>query len=289
MAAESPGDTPEGRQRSLTVGRIENPLGVVEEEASAHADLEIRALEVLEVIADPDIQARIAVIVHPPRLEIALAKVQPRGGPGPVAVEHPVVVGEFSLEHVPSEVFARGNARPVVHPQRVVFAPEVVLDVGILSLVVHVTDQIARRGVLRRGVEVQHRIERITRTGLQVEGLRTVELPVGYRRRPDRARRERRLQRQRRNRIVDLGADARRVGHIRLDGQFGRASHTRHIGLGHFDLLLDLGRAHPRQRRQQQGGQQQFFHRQFFSFAIRSFASSTIPSSAGEYPSATLW
>ena len=101
------------------------------------------------------------------------------------------------------------------------------------------------------------------------------------RRGADRTRRERRAQRQRRNGVVDFGAHARRVGHIGLDGQFRGALHLRDIGLGHFDLLFDLRRSQLRQHRRESGHYQHLLHRQL-SFAIRAFASSTMPSSAGE-------
>ena len=180
-----------------------------------------------------------------------------------------------------AKILARGDAGAVFHLHGIIVRhAEIVADIGIAPFVVDIAGQIARRGILRRGVEVQHRIERITRADLQVEGQRAVELPVGYRGGTDRARRQRRAQRQRRNRIVDLGPHLRRIGHVGLHGQLRGALHTRHIGLRNLDLLFDLRRSQLRQRRHQQGGQYHFFHHQF-SFAIRALASSTMPSSAG--------
>ena len=193
---------------------------------------------------------------------------------------HAVLVGEVALEHVAAEIFTRSGADTVEHPRRIVLHPEIVFNIGVPPLVVDVAHDVARRGVLRRGVEVQHRVERIARAGFQVERQRTVELPVGHRGGPDRPRGERRAQRQRGDRVVDLGTQTRRIGHVGFDGQLRRALDARHVGLGHFDLLLHLSRGQTRQRRQHEGGKYHSFHRQF-SFAIRAFASSTMPSSAG--------
>lgn len=277
-AAESAG---EFRRASSAVWpgfvAVIRPLGVVEEHAPAQGYFKVRAAQVLEIVPETHRDVRIAVVVHP-------AGSERFGNPiaiGPVAVIHPVVVVNVAFEDVPAEILARGGPDAVEHPRRIVLHPEIVFNIGVPPLVVDVAHDVARRGVLRRGVEVQHRVERIPRPGLHVEGQRAVELPVGHRRGADRTRRERRAQRQRRNGVVDFGAHARRVGHVGLDRQFRGALHLRDIGLGHFDLLFDLRRSQLRQHRREGGHYQHLLHRQL-SFAIRAFASSTMPSSAGE-------
>ena len=253
------------------------PFGMVEEHTSAEGHLEIRAAQILKVVADAQVEVRVAEIDrragHEERFGI-------RRDERPVAVVHAVVVGKLPLENMPAEVFARDDTGAVRHAHGVVFDTEHVADVGIAPLVIDIPHKIARRRVLRRGVEVQHRVERIARAGFQVERQRTVELPVGHRGGPDRPRGERRAQRQRGDRVVDLGTQTRRIGHVGFDGQLRRALDARHVGLGHFDLFLHLSRGQTRQRRQHEGGKYHSFHRQF-SFAIRAFASSTMPSSAG--------
>ena len=208
-------------------------------------------------------------------VNVALSEVWAKGGEGGLALADEVV----RLCNEGDE--AGRGADTVEHPRRVVFDAEVVFDFRIAALVVHVPHDITRTGVLARSVEIQHRIERIARPGLQVERQRTVEFPIGHRRRTDRPRGECRLQRQRRDRIVDFGPHLHRVGHIGHDGQLRGAFDARNIGFGHFDPFFHL-RAHAAgKRRQQRGGKQYAFHHQF-SFAIRSFASATMPSSAGE-------
>ena len=278
-AAESAGDLRPGPERRLAGFLIiAGPVGVVEEHPAAQRDFEIRAAEVLKIVPETHGDTRIAVIVPVARPELP---VESGGGIDPVTVVHPVVVVKIALENMLPEVFARGGPDAVEHPRRGVLHAEIVPYLGILPLVVDIPHDIARRGILRRGVEIQHRVERIPRAGLHIERQRTVELPVSHRRRTDRARRERRAQRQRRDGIVDLGTHARRVGHIGLYGQFRGALHLRNIRLGHLDLLLDLRRSQLRQNRCEQRGYKDSLHRQL-SFAIRAFASSTMPSSAGE-------
>ena len=277
-AAESPGDLRPGPECGLPgLVAVIRPLGVVEEHPPAQGYFKVRAAQVLKIVAETHRDVRIAVVVHPPDPEARTVSV----GPGPVTVIHPVVVVNVAFEDVPAEILARGGPDAVEHPRRIVLHPEIVFNIGVPPLVVDVPHDVARRRILRRGVEVQHRVERIPRPGLQVEGQRAVELPVGHRRGADRTRRERRAQRQRRNGVVDFGAHARRVGHVGLDGQFRGALHLRDIGLGHFDLLFDLRRSQLRQHRREGGHYQHLLHRQL-SFAIRAFASSTMPSSAGE-------
>ena len=277
-AAESPGDLRPGPECGLPgLVAVIRPLGVVEEHPPAQGYFKVRAAQVLKIVAETHRDVRIAVVVHPPDPEARTVSV----GPSPVTVIHPVVVVNVAFEDVPAEILARGGPDAVEHPRRIVLHPEIVFNIGVPPLVVDVPHDVARRRILRRGVEVQHRVERIPRPGLQVEGQRAVELPVGHRRGADRTRRERRAQRQRRNGVVDFGAHARRVGHVGLDGQFRGALHLRNIGLGHFDLLFDLRRSQLRQHRRESGHYQHLLHRQL-SFAIRAFASSTMPSSAGE-------
>ena len=277
-AAESPGDLRPGPECGLPgLVAVIRPLGVVEEHPPAQGYFKVRAAQVLKIVSETHRDVRIAVVVHPPDPETRAVSV----GPGPVTVIHPVVVVNVAFEDVPAEILARGGPDAVEHPRRIVLHPEIVFNIGVPPLVVDVPHNVARRRILRRGVEVQHRVERIPRPGLQVEGQRSVELPVGHRRGADRTRRERRAQRQRRNGVVDFGAHARRVGHVGLDGQFRGALHLRDIGLGHFDLLFDLRRSQLRQHRREGGHYQHLLHRQL-SFAIRAFASSTMPSSAGE-------
>ena len=221
---------------------------------------------------------RIAVVVSVACPEFLF---EPGRGISPVAVVHPVVVVKIAFEDMLPEIFARSCPDAVEHPRRGVLHAEIVPDLGILPLVVDVAYDITRRRILRRGVEIQHRIERIPRSGLHVKGQRAVELPVGHRRRAYRARRERSAQRQRRDGIVDFGTQARRVGHIGPDGQLRSALHLRDIRLGHLDLFFDLRRSQLRQNRREHRGYQDSLHRQF-NFAIRAFASSTMPSSSGE-------
>ena len=206
-----------------------------------------------------------------------------------VAVQQAVLIAEIAFEQMVSEVLARGHSRTVFHPYRVVLHIEAVRNVGKATLVVDVAQRIARIGILRGGIEVEHRIERIARTDLQVEGLRTVELPVGHRRGANRPRDERRLERKRRDGIVDFGAHLHRIGHVGGDGQLRSLLDAGYVGLGHLDLLLHLRHRRTGECRHQDDGQQQSLHLAQFSFSIRFFASSTMPSSAGEYPSATLW
>lgn len=268
---------------------------MVAEEQPVERNVEVEAFHILEVVAETHLQGKLAVVdlrtglkLLAPRVEAALELGSQIAS---VAVQQAVLVADMSLEQVASQILAGSHARAVFHPERVILHIEAVPDVGIAPLVVDVAQRIARIGILRGGVEVQHRIERIARTDLQIEGQRTVELPVGDRRRANRPRIESRLERQRRNRIVDFGAHLHRIGHVGFDGQLRGLLHLRDIGLGHLDLLLHLRHRRAGECRQQGDGQQQSLHLALaqFSFSIRFFASSTMPSSAGEYPSATLW
>ena len=295
MAAEA---APEAGLRPevglLRLRRIVIGPRMVAEEQPVERDVEVEALHILEVVAETHLQGELAVVdlrtgnrlLHP-RAHILM----PRSEVDSVAVQQAVLVADVLLEQVASQILAGSHARAVFHPERVILHIEAVPDVGIAPLVVDVAQRIARIGILRGGVEVQHRIERIARTDLQIEGQRTVELPVGDRRRANRPRIESRLERQRRNRIVDFGAHLHRIGHVGFDGQLRGLLHLRDIGLGHLDLLLHLRHRRAGECRQQGDGQQQSLHLALaqFSFSIRFFASSTMPSSAGEYPSATLW
>ena len=264
------------------VGRLLEPdlihVGRPGVEVAVQSDLEVQAAQVLEVVAEAEVDGRIAIHHPRPGLE---GRDERRIGIQSVTVVYPVVVEEVALKHVPAQVLARGHTDAVGHPPRIVAYAEVVAHVGIAPLVVQIAHDIARRGVLRRGVEVYHRVERIACPDLQVTGQRTVELPVGHRRRAEGPRGEGRAQRQRRDRIVDLGTQLHRIGHVGFDAQLLGTPDTRDVGLRDLDLFLDLGRGTPRQRRQQQGGKDDLLHRQF-SFRIRSLASSTMPSSAGE-------
>ena len=279
VAAESAGDLRMGLQRGLTrLVVIIRPLGVVEKQPAADRDFEIHTAQVLKIVAETHRDIRIAVIGHCAGGHV---RRDARRDIHPVTVIHPVFIGEVALQSVFAEILAGRGADAVEHPRRVVFDAEVVFDLRIAALVIHVPHDITRTGVLARSVEIQHRIERIARPGLQVERQRTVEFPIGHRRRTDRPRGECRLQRQRRDRIVDFGPHLHRIGHIGHDGQLRGAFDARNIGFGHFDPFFHL-RAHATgKRRQQRGGKQYAFHHQF-SFAIRSFASATMPSSAGE-------
>ena len=279
VAAESAGDLRMGLQRGLTrLVVIIRPLGVVEKQPAANRDFEIHTAQVLKIIAETHRDIRIAVIGHCAGGHV---RRDVRRDIHPVTVVHTVFIREVALQNVFAEILAGRGADAVEHPRRVVSDAEVVFDLRIAALVVHVPHDITRTGVLARSVEIQHRIERIARPGLQVERQRTVEFPIGHRRRTDRPRGECRLQRQRRDRIVDFGPHLHRVGHIGHDGQLRGAFDARNIGFGHFDPFFHL-RAHAAgKRRQQRGGKQYAFHHQF-SFAIRSFASATMPSSAGE-------
>ena len=279
VAPESAGDLRVGFQRGLAgLVVIVRPLGMVEKHAAPDGDFEIHAAQILEIVAEAHRDVRIAVIGH--RTGYGIGR-DVRREVHTVAVVHAVLVGEVALEHVAAEIFTRSGADAVEHPRRIVLDAEVVPDLGIAPLVVDIAHHIPCPGVLARSIEIQHRIERVAHPGLEVERQRAVEFPVGYRRGTDRPRGEGGLQRQRRDRIVDLGTHLHRIGHVGYDSEFRRSLHTRHIGLGHFDPFLDLRARAPGQCRHQRGYKQHVFHRQF-SFAIRSLASSTIPSSAGE-------
>ena len=279
VTPETAGDLRMGFQCGLAgLVVIVRPLGMVEKHAAPDGDFEIHAAQILEIVAEAHRDVRIAVIGH--RTGYGIGR-EVRREVHTVAVVYAVLVGEVALEHVAAEIFTRSGADTVEHPRRIVLDAKVVPDLGIAPLVVDIAHHIPRPGVLARSIEIQHRIERVAHPGLEVERQRAVEFPVGYRRRADRPRGEGRLQRQRCDRIVDLGTHLHRVGHVGHDGEFRRPLHTRHIGLGHFDPFLDLRARAPGQCRHQRGYKQHAFHRQF-SFAIRSLASSTIPSSAGE-------
>ena len=195
---------------------------------------------------------------------------------------------EFAFEQTAAEVLARRGAHAVVHPPRGGAHTEIVADIGPVAGVIEVADDVARTGILRRGIEIEHRVERRSGADFQIERPRTVELPVGHRSRTERLGREVGRQRRRRDGIVDFGPQTHRVGHIRHDGQLDGLRHLGNVGLGHLDLLGDL--RPQRHTAKQHGGREDknSFHGYFFNFSIRAFASATMPSSAGEYPSTIL-
>ena len=179
------------------------------------------------------------------------------------------------------QIFAGGRSDAVGQTDRIELGAEIVADVGIAPLVVEITHYVTRTGILRRGIEIDHGIERITGTGLDIEGVRPVELPIGDRRRPDGARGERRADGERLDGVVYVGVHPHRVGHVGTHRELGGALQTGDIGLCHLDLLADLRRGPERQQRDEDAEKEESFHGHF-SFWMRAFASSTMPSSEGE-------
>ena len=284
VQTERPGqsDTAAARQFMITVS-IDSPVIVnrlhlqyVQKISAAQFDVEVEAAQVGEIVADAHMEHGVVVMlpivghlgegIIRRRTVVPVTSTQRLRPVEPIIMVDAVRQVEFAFEQTAAEVLARRGAHAVVHPPRDRAHAEIVADIGPVAGVIEVADDVARTGILRRGIEIEHRVERRSGADFQIERPRTVELPVGHRSRTERLGREVGRQRRRRDGIVDFGPQTHRVGHIRHDGQLDGLRHLGNVGLGHLDLLGDL--RPQRHTAKQHGGREDknSFHGYFFNF-----------------------
>ena len=211
-----------------------NRVGLIEEEATIDAKLEVQARKILKIIAKADrrIEGRVPYPIVGANHLCGIVR--------SVAVRAALCKAEVGLQEVLAEVLTRSTTHTILHLGGLALHAKVVLDLRKATHMLQVGQSVARRGVVRSGIEIHLRLQRNSHARLEVEGARTVELPIGELRRSYGARRQGGLQREGRDRVVDLGSQLRRIGHIGGNGQLRRLLERRLIGLRHLDLLLDL-------------------------------------------------
>ncbi len=247
----------------------------VAEHVAADLDIEVPTAQVGEVVADADLTRHVAETY-------AVA----RGG---IAVTQLSVAVNVELQDMPSQDQPRAAAQTVAHlsgVRRHLLAREI-LAVAVVAPMVGIGHSVSAILVVGRHIDVALARERRAESALGIERTRTVIVPIGYGGGLEILGEQRRLIRTRRDRIVDIGLHGDRIGHIGHQREFLRRADARGVILRHLDLLGHLRRYGGRQAEQRYDICQSL-HRQFI-LAILLLASSTMPSSAGEYPSATLW
>ena len=283
MTAEPPGNgrlAPQGILKAQGHGhrppRIEpnrfgiTLAGIVPEMFGMNPYAEIGAGQIGEIVpeTEPGIETAIGRTVAAHRGLRVRVFSDPKAA---IAVVKPVFIAHLPLERPPSEVLAGSDTHAVGRPQGPGTLSGIVADTPPPPFVIDVGHGVADPRLLRRDIAIERRVGRVAAAQFQVERQRTVELPIGDRRRADRACGQRGRQRQRRDPVVDLGTHTHRIGHIGLNGEFRGPLDAGHIGLGHFDLLPDLGGNRARQKSRSRCGRKDkdSLHRSV-SLAVRS-------------------